>query len=68
MLREESGLLKAYGAGVMGSTTEIEYCVTDKPKHLKFDPFEIAKNHSDFVITDVQPYYFVVDSFETMKK
>jgi len=53
MLRDETGALKAYGAGVMGSTTEIQYCVSDKPKFYPFDPHEIAQNHSDFVITDV---------------
>uniref|UniRef100_A0A7S3CIP4 phenylalanine 4-monooxygenase n=1 Tax=Strombidium rassoulzadegani TaxID=1082188 RepID=A0A7S3CIP4_9SPIT len=68
MLRDEEKQLKAYGAGVMGSLTEIEYCVTDKPKHYKLDLQEIAQNHSEFVITDVQPYYFVVDSFAEMKQ
>jgi len=53
MLRDENNQLKAYGAGIMGSTTEIQYCVTDKPKFIPFDPINIANNHSEFVITDV---------------
>lgn len=42
--------------------------MSDKPKFYPFDPHEIAQNHSDFVITDVQPYYFVVESFTKMKQ
>jgi phenylalanine-4-hydroxylase len=38
----EDGKLKAYGAGILSSVGELEYCVSDKPKYLPLDPFEIA--------------------------
>jgi len=39
---KEDGKLKAYGAGILSSFGEIEYCVSDKPKYFPLDPFEIA--------------------------
>lgn len=38
----EDGALKAYGAGILSSMGELEYCVTNKPKHYPLDPEEIA--------------------------
>lgn len=38
----ENGALKAYGAGILSSIGELEYCLTDKPKLHRFDPNEIA--------------------------
>jgi phenylalanine-4-hydroxylase len=38
----ENGQKKAYGAGILSSFGELEYCVTDKPKFYPLDPFEIA--------------------------
>jgi phenylalanine-4-hydroxylase len=38
----ENGKKKAYGAGILSSFGEIEYCLTDKPRFLPLDPFEIA--------------------------
>lgn len=63
----ENGNLKAYGAGILSSVGELEYCVTDKPKFHRFCPHEVAQNHLDFPISSMQPYYFVADSFETAK-
>lgn len=43
MCLDKSGVnKKAYGAGIMGSISELDYCVSDKPKYLPFDPYEIA--------------------------
>ena len=39
---KERGNLKAYGAGILSSVGELEYCLTDKPKYHPLDPFEIA--------------------------
>lgn len=33
---------KAYGAGIMSSFGELEYCVTNKPEFRPFDPYVIA--------------------------
>jgi len=38
----ENGALKAYGAGILCSMGELEYCLTDVPKHYPLDPIEIA--------------------------
>ena len=39
---KERGKLKAYGAGILSSVGELEYCLSDKPKYYPLDPFEIA--------------------------
>ena len=64
---KENGALKAYGAGILSSVGELEYCVSDKPKYLPLDPFEIAQNHLDYPISSMQPTYFVAESFKTAK-
>lgn len=65
---KENGAMKAYGAGILSSVGEIQYCLSDKPKYLPLDPFEIAQNHVDFPISSMQPYYFVADSFSKAKE
>lgn len=65
---KEDGALKAYGAGILSSMGELEYCVTDKPKFYPLDPTEIAQNHLDFPISSMQPHYFVAESFQDAKK
>jgi phenylalanine-4-hydroxylase len=64
---KERGQLKAYGAGILSSVGELEYCLSDKPKYYPLDPFEIAQNHLNFSISSMQPYYFVADSFAKAK-
>jgi phenylalanine-4-hydroxylase len=64
---KERGNLKAYGAGILSSVGELEYCLTDKPKYYPLDPFEIAQNHLNFPISSMQPYYFVAESFAKAK-
>jgi len=39
---KEGDQLKAYGAGILSSMGELEYCVTDEPKHFPFDTTEIT--------------------------
>jgi len=38
----ESDGIKAYGAGILSSVGELEYCKSGKPKLHPLDPFEIA--------------------------
>jgi phenylalanine-4-hydroxylase len=64
----EAGNLKAYGAGILSSVGELEYCTSDKPKYLPLDPFEIADKHLDYPISSMQPYYFVAESFSKAKE
>ena len=49
----ENGKKKAYGAGILSSVGELEYCVTEKPKFLALDPFRIAENHLDYPISSM---------------
>lgn len=42
MCLDQHGKRKAYGAGIMSSFGELEYCMTDKPKFLPLDPYKIA--------------------------
>ncbi|KAL6059276.1 phenylalanine 4-monooxygenase, variant 2 [Balamuthia mandrillaris] len=61
----QKGELKAYGAGLLSSFGELEYCLTDKPKLLDFNPFETC--NTKYPITEYQPLYYVADSFERAK-
>ena len=67
MCLDRDGSKKAYGAGIMSSFGELEYCVTDKPDFRAFDPYIIAQNHIDFPISEMQPIYFVAESFADVK-
>lgn len=67
MCLNNKGERKAYGAGIMGSVTELEYCQTEKPEFLPLDLDLISRDYLTFLITDVQPTYFVAESFERAK-
>jgi phenylalanine-4-hydroxylase len=67
MCLDKEGKKKAYGAGIMSSFGELEYCVTDKPKFLPLDPYVIGQDHVNFPISEMQPLYFVAKSFEDAK-
>ena len=62
----EEGEIKAYGAGILSSFGELEYCRSDKPKILPFDPEVTALQ--EYPITTYQPVYFATESFEHAKK
>lgn len=49
----EDGKKKAYGAGILSSVGELEYCVTDKPNFYPLDPFDIAQNHLNYPISSM---------------
>jgi phenylalanine-4-hydroxylase len=63
----ENGKKKSYGAGINSSVEELTYCVTDAPGLFPLDCFEIGRNHTDFPISSVQPYYFLAESLENAK-
>jgi len=65
-LCEQDGKRKAYGAGLLSSFGELEYCMTDKPEVREWDPFEAAKQ--EYPITCYQPIYYSAKSFADAKK
>jgi len=56
---------RAFGAGLLSSFGELEYCLTDKPKTLPFDPFNVEH---DYPICSFQPLYYIANDFVTMRK
>jgi len=68
MCLDKNGQKKAYGAGIMSSFGELAYCVTDKPKFKPFDPYLIAQDYVNFPISEMQPVYFVAESFPKAKQ
>jgi len=58
--------LRAYGAGLLSSFGELEYCLSDKPKTQEFVPEVTAV--TKYPITEYQPLYYVTDSFEEAKQ
>ncbi|KAI8866328.1 hypothetical protein GQ42DRAFT_181390 [Ramicandelaber brevisporus] len=57
--------VRAFGAGLLSSFGELEYCLSDKPEKRPFDPARTAIQK--YPITDYQPVYFVADSFKDAK-
>ncbi|XP_065162467.1 protein henna isoform X2 [Atheta coriaria] len=64
-LCREDGALKAFGAGLLSSFGELQYCLSDKPEVRPFDPATTAIQK--YPITEYQPVYFVAESFEDAK-
>ncbi|XP_071524848.1 protein henna isoform X1 [Panulirus ornatus] len=62
----QNGELKAYGAGLLSSFGELEYCLSDKPELRPFEP--IKTSVQKYPITEYQPVYYVAESFENAKQ
>ncbi|KAF9129875.1 hypothetical protein BGW39_003767 [Mortierella sp. 14UC] len=54
--------LRAYGAGLLSSFGELEYCLSDKPEVRPFEPSKVAQQK--YPICEYQPVYFVAESFK----
>lgn len=65
-LCRQNGELKAYGAGLLSSFGELEYCLSDKPELRPFEPAKTALQK--YPITEYQPVYFVAEDFEDAKQ
>jgi len=65
-LCKENGEIKAFGAGLLSSFGELEYCLSDKPEIRDFEP-DITGDQK-YPITEYQPVYFVANSFEDAKR
>ncbi|CAF3374473.1 unnamed protein product [Rotaria sp. Silwood1] len=62
----ESDERKAYGAGLLSSFGELQYCISDKPSIMPFDPFRASIQ--PYPITSYQPTYFLAESFKDAKE
>ena len=57
--------VRAYGAGIMSSPSELLYAIeSDKPERKPFDPVEALR--TPYRIDILQPIYFVIDSFDDL--
>jgi len=65
-LCRQNDQLKAYGAGLLSSFGELQYCLSDKPTLKPFDPPVTALQK--YPITEYQPIYFISESFEDAKE
>ena len=65
-LCKEGDSVKAYGAGLLSSFGELEYCLSDKPKRIAFDPHKASVQK--YPVTEYQPLYFVSESFKDSQK
>lgn len=65
-LCRQDGHLKAFGAGLLSSFGELQYCLSDLPQLKPFEPTITAMQK--YPITEYQPLYFVAESFEDAKE
>jgi len=65
-LCRQHGDLKAYGAGLLSSFGELEYCLTNEPKVSEFDP--AVTGVTEYPITKYQPLYYVTNSFDDAQR
>ncbi|KAI8840547.1 aromatic amino acid hydroxylase [Chytridium lagenaria] len=63
---KEGNETKAFGAGLLSSYGELEYCLSNKPQTLPFTPEVTAV--TPYPICEYQPVYFVAESFADMKE
>ena len=64
-LIQEAGGIKAYGAGILSGPTEIVFATEAKsPNRIMLNVDRVMR--TDYVISDLQPTYFVIQSFEDL--
>lgn len=64
-LMREAGELRAYGAGILSGPTEIVFAVeAASPNRIMLNVDRVMR--TDYVIDDLQPTYFVIESFEDL--
>lgn len=65
-LIEEAGDIKAFGAGLLSSFSELEHAFTDKVERRPFNLEEVI--HTKFDYSDMQPLLFVIPSYAYLKE
>ena len=64
-LIQESDGIKAYGAGILSGPSEAVYAVeAHSPNRIMLNVDRVMR--TDYVIDDLQPTYFVIESFESL--
>ena len=64
LIREDEGI-KAYGAGILSGPTEVVFATEAKsPNRIMLNVDRVMR--TDYVISDLQPTYFVIESFEDL--
>ena len=65
LIEEKPGDIRAYGAGILSGPTEVVYSVeADSPNRIMLNVDRVMR--TDYVISDLQPTYFVIPSFEDL--
>ena len=64
-LIQESDGVKAYGAGILSGPTEVVYATeAQSPNRIMLNVDRVMR--TDYVISDLQPTYFVIESFDDL--
>lgn len=62
LIQRDDEDLKIYGAGILSSSGESTFSLSERPKRKAYDVFEVVR--TDFDNTVIQELYFVINSFE----
>lgn len=63
LIKSENGL-RAYGSGILSSSGEMYYSLSEEPKHCEYEVEEVL--NTPFWKNKFQDKYFIVDSFEAL--
>ena len=65
LIQEAPGDIRAYGAGILSGPTEVVYSTeAQSPNRIMLNVDRVMR--TDYVISDLQPTYFVIESFEDL--
>ncbi|XP_020660077.2 phenylalanine-4-hydroxylase [Pogona vitticeps] len=65
-LCKEGNAIRAYGAGLLSSFGELQYCLSEKPT---IEPLNLEKTAvQKYLVTEFQPIYYVAESFKDAKQ
>ncbi len=65
LIEEAPGDIRAYGAGILSGPTEAKFAVeAQSPNRIMLNVDRVMR--TDYVISDLQPTYFVIESFKNL--